>query len=343
MFSSLEVRGFRSFARMRAEQLTRVNLLVGPNNAGKTSLLEAVEALSIGNIGGLLRGPQRRGEFLPGRDAEEVAVAHLFRDHNAGQGARFEVVADGDPSARLTAEIVPHPSDPDEPDRADGLALELMSSRSSRRQVQELSESGGVPLSQRVSLKPSGFGPDSVAFVRVGHWDAETAATLWDEVVLTQEQVILTAALRALEPSLEDVAFTTGGNRVAAWMKLAGVADKVPLGAAGDGMSRFLALGLHLVASGGSVFLVDDIDTGLHHSAMERLWIFVIEASRRLDRQVFATTHSLDCVQALARVSERSGSSNVASLHRIERGASNTVRYSADEVAIAAQHHLEVR
>jgi AAA15 family ATPase/GTPase len=40
---SFGVRGFRAFRDLRIERLARVNLIVGKNNVGKTSLLEAVE------------------------------------------------------------------------------------------------------------------------------------------------------------------------------------------------------------------------------------------------------------------------------------------------------------
>lgn len=41
--NSLEVRNFRAFRDLKIEHLGRVNLLVGKNNVGKTSLLEAIQ------------------------------------------------------------------------------------------------------------------------------------------------------------------------------------------------------------------------------------------------------------------------------------------------------------
>ncbi|GAC1393566.1 MAG: hypothetical protein NVS4B11_00190 [Ktedonobacteraceae bacterium] len=39
---SLEIRNFRGFHHLQIERLGRVNLIVGKNNIGKTSLLEAL-------------------------------------------------------------------------------------------------------------------------------------------------------------------------------------------------------------------------------------------------------------------------------------------------------------
>jgi hypothetical protein len=43
IMNSLEVRNFRAFRDLKIEHLGRVNLLVGKNNVGKTSLLEAIQ------------------------------------------------------------------------------------------------------------------------------------------------------------------------------------------------------------------------------------------------------------------------------------------------------------
>ncbi|WP_072160761.1 MULTISPECIES: AAA family ATPase [Planktothricoides] len=39
MLKSLEIKNFRCFESFRLEQLGQVNLLVGSNNSGKTSIL----------------------------------------------------------------------------------------------------------------------------------------------------------------------------------------------------------------------------------------------------------------------------------------------------------------
>jgi hypothetical protein len=112
----------------------------------------------------------------------------------------------------------------------------------------------------------------------------------------------------------------------------------------GEGIKRLLALSLNLVSSAGGYLLVDEIDTGLHHSVMTRMWRLVVEVAQRLDVQVLATTHSLDCVRALAALYEESPDvRDLISLHRIERGAETSVPYSADEILAASQHQMELR
>ena len=47
ILDSVEVRGYRGFRQLRIERLGRVNLLVGKNNVGKSSLLEALDRKSV--------------------------------------------------------------------------------------------------------------------------------------------------------------------------------------------------------------------------------------------------------------------------------------------------------
>jgi AAA15 family ATPase/GTPase len=48
MIRSVKIRGYRAFKEFEMDRLGRVNLLVGKNNAGKSSILEALDILSTG-------------------------------------------------------------------------------------------------------------------------------------------------------------------------------------------------------------------------------------------------------------------------------------------------------
>ena len=78
MYSSIRIDGYRGLGSFRMERLGRVNLLVGTNNSGKTSILECIELLrSAGNPHVLSAIAARRGEW--GRDEREDVRTPLFR------------------------------------------------------------------------------------------------------------------------------------------------------------------------------------------------------------------------------------------------------------------------
>ena len=83
-------------------------------------------------------------------------------------------------------------------------------------------------------------------------------------------------------------------------MRLKGLKDRVPIGSMGDGIWRMLGLALSVVQSGNGILLVDEIDTGLHHTVMEDMWRFLYGCAKRYNVQIIAATHSWDCYHSLA-------------------------------------------
>jgi recombinational DNA repair ATPase RecF len=111
MISSLQIEGYRGFDTFEMDGLGRVNLLVGTNNSGKTSVLEAVYLLfSAGDPMALWQLLWRRGERLPptltaASGPQEVDVSHLFAGHELSPKSTIRISA-LDRSATRTLELV---------------------------------------------------------------------------------------------------------------------------------------------------------------------------------------------------------------------------------------------
>ena len=104
MLQTLAIRGFRGFQSYRLTNLTRVNLLVGKNNCGKTSVLEAIELLVYGGHPSVfLRANARRRGVGPGDVSADVS--HMFFGHKCVPGAGFELSSD-DTGRSLSVKIL---------------------------------------------------------------------------------------------------------------------------------------------------------------------------------------------------------------------------------------------
>lgn len=364
MFRELTIHSFRTFRLLHVGGLTRVNLFVGANNAGKTSLLDAVEILTSGDPSALWRSPARRAEELYQVAPEdrfasgvELDVSHLFFGHELERGAFFSITGLGKEKRHVECQVVDIEVSADEPQMQMQtglplvesarplLALSFQSERPPSRGIIRLSPPGGVSADVRRRYMASP--PDSVPPVSFLRPEIEVGrlANLWDRLVLTPEEGTVVEALRIIEPRIERLAFLGEGRRARGiFVKLKDSEHRIPLGSMGDGLKRLLALALNLVPARGGCLLVDEIDTGLHYSVMGHMWRLVVEVAERLDVQVFATTHSLDCVRALAWLRQRSApKSPDITLHRLERDSSRTIRYTLEELETAARQHLEVR
>jgi AAA15 family ATPase/GTPase len=85
-------------------------------------------------------------------------------------------------------------------------------------------------------------------------------------------------------------------------VKMADAPRPVPLNSLGDGMLRVLQLALKLFSAKGGFLLIDEFENGLHFSVQEKIWALLFDMAEKLDIQVFATTHSWDCIESFTKV-----------------------------------------
>src|SRR5438552_13827650 len=116
MLKNIKVEAYRGFRELSIENLSRVNLFVGQNNSGKTSILEAVQILaSEGNLGLLFRSLRRRGEIILAneleRSVDEYDVSHLFYGHSIKIGSGFKLQGFNAKPISISCEIIPAPQD----------------------------------------------------------------------------------------------------------------------------------------------------------------------------------------------------------------------------------------
>lgn len=366
MFRTLLIEGYRGFRVFQMEQLGRVNLLVGTNNSGKTSILEALHLLaSEGNPSVIWRILARRGERLDREDTRggaELDLSHLFYGHEFRPGSSFGFLSTSNygPRRSLAYHVseVTRGQSPDlfsPRDEAIGsrMVLTAVSDGAEPYSNYLLSRRGGITLdaldsSRRARRESIELMP--ARFVSTESLSVSELAAMWNQIVLTDAENRVLSALRFLEPKIERIAPLTNmratsatGSRGGFLVKMADQATPIPIGSLGDGTWRMLALAISLAEAAGGVLLVDEIDTGLHYTVMSGMWKIIFEAAKTLDIQVFATTHSYDCVQSLAELSYHSGDDGEITIQRIEPENSRAVLYSGKQIRIAATRDVEVR
>lgn len=107
---------------------------------------------------------------------------------------------------------------------------------------------------------------------------------------------------------------------------------------------RLASLVIHVGNAPKGVVLVDEIENGLHYSILPRVWKAVGEVARQFDTQIFATTHSMECIVAAHKAFSESEHYDFR-LHRLERTGDtvHTVTYDQETLDAAIETGLEVR
>lgn len=368
MLDTLRLGGYRSFGRYRLPELTRVNLLVGRNNSGKTSLLEAVELLAArGDPQVLLRSAERRGEAAPARDPDgrtywRTNIAHLFHGHDVAPGTGIRLEA-GPRHHAITLRIRPLTAEEgngeaalslfeEHGESAPALALEIAGHAREGKAVLPVGPDGSVQFRRLpVTPAPSGTPSRPTRFLTPRSLEPGGMRTMWDTVQVEGRESEVIRAVRLVLPDLESIHFLSSDptrSRLPAAGVLVGLGGgsgrRVPLGSQGDGIRRLLALSLALINSAGGFLLIDEIEAGLHWTVMRRMWRFVIEAAKESSVQVFATTHSLDCVRGLASLLEEQPElGSEVSAHKLDRRLENAVALDAGSIRNAVEQEIELR
>ena len=78
-----------------------------------------------------------------------------------------------------------------------------------------------------------------------------------------------------------------------------------PLSAFGDGVRRLLYIASTLVKAKGGILLIDELESSIHTKVLDQSFSWLIKACQERDIQLFVTTHSLEAVDALLNSIEK--------------------------------------
>lgn len=331
MLNLLSLRGYRGFCDYQMTDLARVNLVVGRNNCGKTSILEAIELLVSGDPSALRESALRRTELTE----HGIDISHVFYGHAREPGTSFELSSPDD-GRQLTATMLLPADAPESTVSSHAWLLRIAHGEQ---------QPFLLPVDENGVLSNVAFPGVPSRAARFLDFDPRSMHATWNSVLAESRGTEVVEALQLLEPGIEEIAYPTGGGpRRAIELGHRDSDRRLPIGSYGDGMRRLLALSLALNGTTDGCVLIDEIDTGLHWTVMEDMWRLVVETASRSNVQVFATTHSYDCIRGLGSlVRSRPNLADDLAIHKMHRSLAQSVCIPGTEIAVAVEQDIEVR
>ncbi|WP_016948858.1 ATP/GTP-binding protein [Anabaena sp. PCC 7108] len=381
MLKSVKIENFRGFKSFELQQLGRINLLVGDNNSGKTSILEAIQLLCSGtNLEPLGEIMINRGEYLwsdDGKGERQLDIRHLFYGHEIEPGSKLSISVINDNTqekfdiliAMLRANNTSYGYDEtnisekqvssndeffDDLKKLGFIVTWIRDEQPSEKLPLYISPDGGLPIDSimmfrhRKSLSASRT--PKTQFIKSSSLKTEEMIELFDQLVLTPKEKIVEEALQRIDSKIQRIAPVSSQklryslDSRGGFLVLLSDGKRVPIGSMGDGIWRILGLTLSTVCAKDGYLFVDEIDTGLHFTAMSDMWKMIWDTAKKLNVQVFATTHNSDCWKSLADIAEQEDATDDGiRIHRIEKGKEKSIVFTEKQIAIAAERELEVR
>lgn len=368
MVRSLDIQNFKSFGSCKIAGMSRVNLFVGKNNVGKSTLLEALSVLfSDGSLSWVHKLLSMRGYAFYFRDEavedavelEKQSIASLYtgRDVRRFEETPLTITAETDSGARnVRMQIVRYV---EEIGSKGNVEFKTRKFISVGEDADGEAVSSGLMVEANGDVKISVFDgkglsairrqPDYAVkfeFVKPSSTFSPDNAELFDRIAMTDLQQSLVEALNIIEPRIKDINFLN--DRVTAMrvrvpiVVFNGSDERIQLRSMGDGINRLLTIVLSMLNCKGGVLLVDEFENGLHHTTMRKLWEMIFKLAANLDIQVFATTHSDDCVKSFIEADD-AGDGVIVRLERRGERVVSVPYTDREELSYIEQNDVEIR
>lgn len=199
---------------------------------------------------------------------------------------------------------------------------------------------GGFADLQSIKKLPAAFLPSR------GIHNPQSEALRYSKLEIERRTGEVLSVLQTLDPRIKNLHLlaTEKEPRIGFYADI-GDPHLMPLALMGDGMLRILSIALSMATTRGGLVLVDEIESGLYYSSLPKVWSMLSQTARKLDIQVFATTHSEECIRSAHNALTNIENLNDLRIYRFDLidGHTRAVYYSPEEISAAIETDIEVR
>ncbi|MDQ2100687.1 MAG: AAA family ATPase [Tychonema bourrellyi B0820] len=354
---NLTIHRFRGLRDLTLQDLGQINLLVGGNNSGKTSVLEAISTYCRPlDIGEWLKTAERREIkasptlplnafkwLFPQNNEVPKPILYVGETYLSGSGSfqviesraiynEMELLYRSEKDIEDSAEDWVEYYDDIEYKSSHGAEIELKAifrdppAGDARVLGREFSEKIELWSNQRLSRHDSEnnhFYPQlPIDMVTpVSHRQEKLESYLLSQAILRGLKNEVIKLLQIVDGEIIDLEILSVGEpRPSIYInhKLLGFS---PLSAFGDGVRRLLFIALAMAKVRGGVLLIDEIETAIHTEALGSSFAWIVQCCKLMDVQLFATTHSLEAIDSML---DASNIDTDLVLYRLEKQESQT-------------------
>ncbi len=372
---SLRIAQFRGLQELKLDDFSRINLFVGSNNAGKTSVLDALalfcRPLDIANWRETARGREVKSARTPETEPfkwlfPQFLESTLPNPHSiwiygngAFPGRRLMAQYDEFQEFGSNEEDQEDPPFPEvDPDEVSGIRIKVLAdyalmqgslfddSRETQNQIDF------KVADNRRNVFPTTVSAPAIDTALISpHTHRTTQDTSWYLSRAIQKETIqenfresVLEILRRIDPDVMDLSIVETGKTTTSIFIKHRRTGQTPIHAFGDGFRRALLIAATIPSVRNGVLLIDEIEAALHVSVLDSVLETLRWAADRYNVQVFATTHSLEAVDAVIR-SFNQDLSQLAGYHLPDRGSEVGAKRMDGEFLkrVRLQRGLEIR
>ncbi|MCP4110228.1 MAG: AAA family ATPase [Desulfobacteraceae bacterium] len=346
---NLTIHNFRGLRNLKLPGLGQINLLVGPNNSGKTSVLEAISVFCQ---------PLNSSEWIETATRREIKKTNLLNAFKwlfphaenqendlyegkisiSGQGA-FSLSELHAHYQELIAKDIPIeiPQD-DSYNTQDALKTAQLNFRAvfgrddNKQEIKRNFQFGYMEQGSAITGIQQKENPQlPVTTVNsFTHLLEKELIKKYTQAILSGKETYTVKIIKQLDPDINGVIILSKEGAHPSLYIRHNKSGMLPLSSFGDGLRRILTIALHLSSVPKGILLIDEIELAVHKSALAAFFKKLITGCSENDIQLFATTHSLEAVDAFLSAASDNQEQVVAYHLPVSDSGNKVKRYSGD-------------
>ncbi len=336
---NIEIKNFKLFKDFKAEGFGRVNLIGGKNNVGKTAFMEALElnitSLDVFSLAFSLSKLVRR------RQHRYFELDFL---HNDSSDMQINTNI-----KKIAVKYYNEQSEPSYYNTLDKNNIDLEYEPSLKLTVNNNEKVFSVnriidrPIMMR---KPSGAQDEMYAnFISSTTTEERDIAILYGKLVDLNKEDFLNTSLKLFDKNIIALKQKATERDVVLKLSLKNQEFPVLLSSLGEGVNRYIAILSAIWASKDGFLFIDEIENGIHYTNYDKLWKVILKTSKEANVQVFATTHSKECIESYARVAKKLEDEKITYtiLTKLDDGSIDAGIYTSSMLINTIEQKHEVR
>lgn len=270
---NIEIKNFKCFEDFKAEGFGRVNLIGGKNNVGKTAFMEACyinsSADRLDNLLFSLSAIERNRDILNMLLADEVNIIDLLTINGS-----FSIKSINEVNYTVK-----------ESNLEKSVTIKL------NRVETEINFNNKIFFVKK----------NKVVFIDNSGFTNFELKEVYKDVQFQDKDILLNEYLQKFDFNISTFKIISDKP----YIKQKKSSEYMELSKFGDGVKQYISIICSLYSAKESYLFIDEVENGIHYTNLDKLWEIILTISKEQNVQVFATTHSKECIESYARVAKK--------------------------------------
>ena len=271
---NISFENFKCFKKLEFDGFKRVNLIGGKNNVGKTSFMEGIN-LTVYSEDALKLHTNIR-QMIKDRQNDDIDIDFFYNDED-----NININTD---KKNIKITYIKNP-----------IKENRMTSAPYFNLILGFSE---FELDIYDFCNPKIIIKDDYHFIHSSKFNEEYIAALYGNVINLGKEDYIDNSLKMFDENIIALRQIFNNNKVTLKLKLKDREKPVLLSSFGEGVNRYIAIICAIWASKDGYLFIDEIENGIHYTNYPKLWKLIFEISKEANCQIFAATHSKECIEA---------------------------------------------